>query len=319
MHPIERLSPPVRSAIRDQIYRVVADYASGGNHGPIRVKRLFLKAADGLLEAGLIDRPAFLGGTGLGGQRFVQFDEGQQPKAFPDYGIPGNVASLMRQTIWELYLQGVLAPTPKAAPRVDRSIPHQHEDSWMQLDHFAITPYGAELLLDSTNRIRVYDPEAYLANFWGAERPPDPEMIRYLSECVLVFRGGHLLASVVLLGAASERLVEVLAENLRDALGNSDGLPWYSRYRKKEISRKFSSITNKLKNDYEQLELNTYAFREAELTFQHIRLARNEIAHPKGRQFTSNEVTGLIHNFVQYFKYINSIIGFLAENPKETS
>lgn len=319
MHEIARLSPQVKSTVRDQTYRMLAQYASGDNHGPILVRQIFMMAADGLVETGVIERPEFLGGKGLGGQKFVQFIEGQQPKLFPDYRIPNNIANLMRQTIWELYLQGVLAPAPKKALIVDRYVAHTHEDSWVHLDAFFLTPYGVDLLLDSTGRIRVYDPDGYLTNFWSAKPSADPEMMRYLSESVSVFRGNHLLAGIVLLGIASERLIEVLAESLRDALGDPDGTSWYSRYRNKDISKKFSSIANKLKEEYAQLDLNTDAFRAIELTFQYIRLARNDIAHPKNRQFTSNEVSGFIHNFAQYFKYMNGIIAFLAKNPKNAS
>jgi hypothetical protein len=275
--------------------------------------------ADGLVETGIIDRPGFLDGQSQSGQRFVHLLEKEQLELFPNYGIPDNIASFVRQIIWELYLQGVLAPAPKRVPRVDRSILHVHEDFWMQLDSFLLTPYGVDLLLDSADRIRVYDPDGYLTNFWGAKPPPDPEMMRYLSECVSVFRSNHLLASVVLLGVASERLIEVLAESLRDALGSPEGNSWYSRYRNKDISKKFSSISNKLKEEFELTDLNTDAFRAVELTFQYIRLARNDIAHPKGRHFTPNEVSGFMHNFVQYFKYLNDVMGFLLEKSKEAS
>jgi len=54
------------------------------------------------------------------------------------------------------------------------------------------------------------------------------------------------------------------------------------------------------------------------LTLEEIRLARNDIAHPANRQLHWNEVSGFLHNFVQYFRYANRIIAFLASNPKGT-
>jgi len=54
------------------------------------------------------------------------------------------------------------------------------------------------------------------------------------------------------------------------------------------------------------------------LTFEQIRFTRNEIAHPKGREFTWNEVSGLLHNFVQYFGYSNGVIALLRSNKKTT-
>ncbi len=314
MHHIERLTPPIRSGVRSQIYRVLADYASGGAHGPIPVKHLFLKAADGLVEIGIVKIPEF-----LKGQRFIERHEGRHP-SFPDYGIPGDIANLMRQTFWELYLQGVLAPATKQNPRQETAWPHEYEDTWVYFDSVMLTPYGVSILIDSKNRNQVHDPDGYLSNFWGANPPPDPEMMRYLGECILVFRSGHLLACVVLLGIASERLMTVLAESLRDALGNPTGIDWFQKKYRGDTSDRFKAVINKLLAEYNK-ELEQEKLKEAlqgivTLTFEMIRHARNDIAHPKGREFTWNEVSGFLHSFVQHFKYINKIIVLLSNNPK---
>jgi hypothetical protein len=289
---------------------VLAEFASEGQQGPIFVGRVLLKAAGALMRDGHFEKPDFLRGRG-----YDRVDLSILPdRVFPDLGVPRQIANLMRWTIWELYCMGVLAPYSE---RKFLQPPHLRDDRWMSLDTFVITSYGMDWLLDSRNRIRTYDPDGYLANFYAAAPDPDPEMMRYLRECISVFRGNHLLASVVLLGVASERLVEVLAECLRDALGEPEGNDWYSRYHNKDISRKFTSIVGKLQDEYgERLDVNTDAFTALELTFQYMRLARNDIAHPKNRQFTANEVSGFISNFVQYFKYINDIIAFLAKNPR---
>jgi hypothetical protein len=314
MHEIERLPLPIRSSVRNQIYSVLAQHASSGNHGPISIKKLFLMAADGLVKADIIERPQFLGGKGLGGQKFVQLIGRTQPNLFPDYGIPSNIANLMRQTLWELYLQGILAPAP-------RQNPSNYQDYWLHLDYVMLTPYGVSILIDSQNRIQVHDPDGYLASFWNASPPPDTEMMRYLSECVSVFRGGHLLASVVLLAVASERLVEVLAESLRDGLGEPGAAWFHSKYKnKRHISDRFKRLAGKLMGEYgkalEQEKLKEGFQSVVTLTFEQIRLARNDIAHLGGREFTWNEVSGFLHNFIQYFGYVNRIITFLANNPK---
>ncbi len=147
-------------------------------------------------------------------------------------------------------------------------------------------------------------------------------MMRYLSECVVVFRGGHLLASVILLGVASERLIEVLAQSLRDALGDPHGSTWYqSKYgSKRDMSVRFKALSGKLMDEYGEV-LNQQKLKDAfesvvMLTFEQLRIARNDIAHPAGRRFTWNEVSGYLHSFVQYFGYANRITAFLANNPK---
>lgn len=322
MHEIEKLEPWVRSTIRAQVDRVLARFASQGHHGPILVKELFLMAADGLVATATIDRPEFLGGKGAGGQHFAQLVRGRQPQVFPEYGMPTNVGCLMRQRIWELYVQGVLAPATKLNPEVDTAYPAKHHDTWIYFDAAMITPYGARVLADSEERIRVHDPDGYLAHFGNASPTPDPEMMRYLEECVSVFRGGYFLATVVLLGIASERLIEVLAESLRDALGDPTGTTWFQgKYSKRrDISARFKAVSGKLMDEYGEA-LHRQKLRDAftgvvRLTFEQIRLARNDIAHPTDRQFSWNEVGGLLHNFVQYFHYTNQIIAFLTSNQR---
>jgi len=188
-------------------------------------------------------------------------------------------------------------------------------------DAFVLTPYGVQILTDSANRIRVYDPDGYIANFTNANPPPDPEMMVYLSECLSVFRGGHLFATVILLAISSERLIELLAGKLQDALGEPRGTEWYNKFTgKRDISARFQSLAGKLMEEYSD-ELNKEKLKEGfqsvvTLSFEAIRLARNDIAHLAGREFTWNEVSGLLHNFVQYFLYVNRIITLLAGNPK---
>ena len=319
MHRIAKLDPLVRSGIRAEIFRVLAEYASGGAHGPIPIGLLFLKVADRLARDGIIEeRPD--------GQEFEKLRYSYPSKSFPNFAVPPDVADLIRQTFWELYVQGILAPT--AQPRVikDESLNKAHLMPlalFLDLDAVTLTPYGVNILIDARNRIQVHDPDGYLANFWGAKPEPDPEMMRYLAECVWVFRNGHLLATVVLLGIASERLIEVLALNLCDALGKSyGGVTWFqNKYeRKRDISDRFDAVEAKLMGEYGK-ELGEEKLKDGfqrivRLTFEVIRDARNEIVHPKGRGFTWNEVSGLLHNFVPYFRHINRIIAFLATHPR---
>ena len=320
-HRIARLAPLVRSGVRAEIFRVLADYAFGGNHGPIAIGKLFLRAADGLVEAGIIEKP-----PQLRGQRFAQLEYSYPSDSFPDYGVPSDIANLMRQTFWELYLQGILAPAPTQREILDNNLNKASLTPlalFLDLDWIMLTPYGVDILTDARNRIQVHDPDGYLANFRNAGPEPDPEMMRYLGECVRVFRSGHLLATVVLLGIASERLIEVLALSLRDALGASyGGSSWFrEKYAKKrDISDRFEVVEGKLMGEYGK-ELDEEKLKDGfrtivKLTFEVIRDARNAIAHPKGRDFTWNEVSGLLHNFVPYFKHINRIIAFLAAHPR---
>lgn len=231
------------------------------------------------------------------------------------HNIPENLVNFITQTFWELHLQGILSPTPAWV-----STGNAAYNNGYKIVSAIITPYGRELLAEDSDRIRTHDPDGYLNNFYNANPSPDPEMMRYLSESISVFRSGHLLACVVLLGIASERLMTVLAESLRDALGNPAGIEWFQKKYRRDASKGFKEIINKLLAEYNK-ELEQEKLKEAlqgivTLSFEIIRHARNDIAHPKGREFTWNEVSGFLHSFVQYFMYINRITILLANNPK---
>jgi hypothetical protein len=125
------------------------------------------------------------------------------------------------------------------------------------------------------------------------------------------------LATVVLLGIASERLIEVLAESLRDALGGPTGAKWFDKKysNTRDISARFEALSSRLMSEYgDELKREKLAdpyHCVVKPTFHQIRCARNDIAHPSGRESTWNEVGGFLHNYVQHFIYANRIIAFL--------
>ena len=313
MHRSEEPSPSARSMIRDHIFRVLAHHVQQARCGPIATDSLYLMAAEELERSGVFERP-----RGRQNYNFANYI-GKPSQVFPDYDMPPSIAHLMRQTIWDLCVQGILTPAPKRNPVLDRNSPPKHRDSLLSLDFVTITPYGCKILADPQNRIQVHDPDGYLDNFWNANPPPDAEMMRYLSESIAVFESGHLLAAVVLLAIASERLVEVLAEALRDALGNPQGLQWFQKtYKRRDISARFKQLSGKLLSEYGEVldhhKLKDGFQRVVTLAFEEIRLARNDISHLSDRQFTQNEVSGLLHHFVQYFGYVRRTVALLRSH-----
>jgi len=221
--------------------------------------------------------------------------------------VSEDIINSVTQIFWELNLQGILMPSP----------------AWISSNtgYAIITHYGRTLISENSGRIQTHDPTGYLENFIKETPAPDTEMLRYIKESISVFQHGHFFACVILLGVASERLTTVLAENLRDSLGNPKGTEWFQKKFRGDTSERFRAIHNQLLAEYGE-ELEREKLKDAlqsivRLTFETIRHARNDIAHPKGREFTWNEVSGLLHNFVQYFKYTNKIIVVLVNNPKK--
>ncbi len=314
--PSAIIAEPVRSEVRAKLTDVLRGYALEGRRGPVHVGLFYLKTLDALVEADIIEPTLDTDAA----DEFARDEYVRKTKGFPDFGVSPEITIYIRQLLWEFYLQGILAPAP-ATPEVsdkDRMSALHPMAFLLDLDSVMLTPYGVEILCDTSNRIQVHDPDAYLANFRNADPPPDPEMMRYLKECVVVFRGEHFLATIVLLGVASERLIEVLADSLRDALGEPEGSKWFDEEYSKErfVSHRFKALSDKLIGKYdpdlkgENLKERFYCVVKP--TFDQIRCARNDIAHPSGREFTWNEVSLFLLSFVQYFIYVNRIIKLLA-------
>jgi hypothetical protein len=313
------LTSAMKSSIRQAIDTVMRAEIRINITQPIPIKRVFLKTCDELVSQKVITRPEVIGGSSLGGQNFMTFLGGEQPSIFPNYEIPPHIAQFIRFSIWDIFLQGFVLPSYKRRQGIDAS----DIDSLIFFLSFEFTELGKEYFGKDQAPINVYDPDGYLSLLYSANPKPDEEMLKYLTECLLVFKANHLLSSMVLLGIASERLIEVLALSLRDSMGGEKGNLWYTQKfkNKRDVSERFKSLHGKLKDEYGE-ELKMARLSEGldlvvSLTFESIRIARNDIAHRNGKEILSCEVAGFLYNFSQYFFYINSIIKYLTENPKK--
>lgn len=315
------LDPSKRSQVRSAVLLVLSNLARSGSHGPYGVRDIFLRAADVLADEDYpgVERP---GGT----QSFRTLLTPHRTKSFPNFGLPRDVSNLLREVLWDLHVLRILSPAPSAGEIFDdagrRTAYSLDGGIILDLDQFMITTHGSEILSESDERIRVYDHDHYLSSFWDAKPPADPEMMRYLSECLEVFSGGYLLASVVLLGASSERLIEVAAEALRDALAEPQGSKWYKTKfsNKRDISDRFKAFEGTLMREF-GAELREAGLLDGfqgvvKLAFEVIRSARNLVAHPTGKVPSWNDVAGMIHNFSQYFLRVNAIVDYLNDHQR---
>ena len=111
MHETTRLNPATIQGVRTEVFNALAEYASGGNHGPIHLGELFGEVADRLVRVNIIERRP-------NGSTFASLKYSYPSRSFPNYGVPTGIANLIRQTFWGLYIQGCLAPA--ADSREDR-------------------------------------------------------------------------------------------------------------------------------------------------------------------------------------------------------
>jgi len=305
------LSTSEISIIRESVFRTLSHLSHALPNQPIEVKRLFLLSAEELVEKRLFIRPDI-----IRGQEYGKLINQPEDSYFPDYGIPAVIADEIRRIIWDYYRKELISPFTRAP------INTQSGYTWVYFDQFKITKTGITIIEKSDYQLCLYDPDGYLLNITNIDPTPDPEMMKYLQECLVVFHGGHLFATVVLLAIASERLIDLFGETLRNSLGEPTGAEWYSRniIHKREVSVRFEALEAKLMGEYGK-QLTERKLLEGfhnivKLTFQSIRITRNEIAHPMGRNLTINEVTGLLHNYFQYYLHTIRIINFLQEPKK---
>jgi hypothetical protein len=297
MEPGYEEDPKVVSAIRAEIYTSLAEHAPKTKGRARTIEDLYRRTLYNLNLRGPIAPGVEIG-------QFVD--------QYPDFGVDHALADLIRRELWYLFQQGIIAPGTS-----NRQILGTQQLQFLDLDLYVVTQYGFSVLDDFPNRIQVHDADGYLANFTNAIPEPDPVMLRYLSEAVLTFRDGHFFASVVLLASTSDRLLDVVADQIKRVKGGQ----WYTdTYRpNSNVTDRFSALTHKLSSDYKadliNNNLNDSLKTVVPPVFHLIRTARNDIAHPRGREFTRNEVNGFLHCFVGYYLCLNQIIGMLAALP----
>jgi hypothetical protein len=136
-------------------------------------------------------------------------------------------------------------------------------------------------------------------------------------ESLLTFQANCLVASVILIGAASERLIWILFESYRDAHQNQsdrDRLDqeWEHRSRR-FIVQKFAWLWQELETRRTELNNAGRLWDGAEglvrATFDALRTARNEAAH-QNRHFEHIQANELLFLFVPYAERIYALIRY---------
>ena len=129
--------------------------------------------------------------SGSGFDRFVEYvgdpTKGRRELAF-----------LAQDVLWEFMIQGMIGP----GLNIDN----------FNLPFFHITVYGEKVL--NKGEFLPHDPTGYLERFRKETPSIDSTVESYLAESLNCFTRGSLIASVVMLGVASERTFQLLCESL---------------------------------------------------------------------------------------------------------
>jgi hypothetical protein len=116
-------------------------------------------------------------------------------------------ARCLLDVFWQLVAEGVLAPGKSLGL-------HMTNLPW-----FHRTPYGSKVI--AAGEYVPHDPIAFMARLDAQINPVDGTVRAYVDESLRTFLNGNLLASMVMLGVAAERVFDLLCETLEPALKDS--------------------------------------------------------------------------------------------------
>ncbi|OGW72185.1 MAG: hypothetical protein A2Y02_00010 [Omnitrophica bacterium GWA2_52_12] len=212
-----------------------------------------------------------------------------------------RITALVQDVMWELIIQGVITPGR------DTSNPN--------LPWFHLTEYGKKVL--SAGEFLPHDPGGYLDKFRAVMGRVDPTVDTYLSESLNCFTRGCLVASVVMLGVASERVFLLICEAFKNAIENQKEKTDFERLLEiRSIKPKMDWIFKKV----EELQRRTPKPFPDNVTimlvsiFDFIRNQRNDLGHPRETppKVSRDDAYVNLRIFPGYAKMGNLIVDFLV-------
>ncbi len=258
----------------------------------------------------LASNPRFtqVGRIHVGVGELIAREAGQWRQGIPIDGVQylgRNGIALINEVVWDLIIERVLTIGSDSA---------NPEWPWLRLTDFGLEVAGQQ-------RWSPYDPDGYIREL--CEQAPALASVcqMYVEEALRCFRSGCHLAAVVMLGAASEGIVEELFRQFVKAV-KVGGVPEapsvegkiekeQSVYRRYEVFRKhFDSLVKpKLPS-----ELGDDLNLQFDGVFNLIRYYRNDAGHPSGTRIERMSAFTSLVLFVPYCKRVADLSNWLEAN-----
>jgi hypothetical protein len=227
--------------------------------------------------------------------------ENQARSLAPDYNPHDDL--IVREIIWELLVQGVLAP---GSNRQNLEFPWIH-----------VTEYGKRCL--EANAILPHDPDRYLERLQQrVGQSLDDTVLAYVKESLLTFLAGHYLAATVMLGVASERCVDLLIEAYLNAIADASRKAAFERRVKqagRSVKRRFDALRSELVALALPTELQDALDIQLSGIFTLIRYSRNDAGHPTGRAVDPDTAHANLLMFPQYCKRVYDLLNHFQTTP----
>jgi hypothetical protein len=181
----------------------------------------------------------------------------------------------------------------------------------------SVTAHGKEVL--AKGGPPVYDYDGYMAYLKGRVPDLDDVVERYVGESLRTYQGNSYLASMTMLGCASERSMRLLFDayveaidkeanrsKLKSRLAGRDISRAYEEFRKSFITTRGQVRDSTIVNDFDV---------HVDGVFHFIRLLRNSIVHPSGvPTITSAIIYSNLQQFSQYVETIFDLVSYYKSN-----
>ena len=185
------------------------------------------------------------------------------------------------------------------------------------LNNYKLTEYGKKWI--STDKEPIpEDINGYIKYLTNEIKNIDKIIIQYLSEALNTFHERHFFASAVMLGAASEKLIYLLAEAMKNSSAHS-GLK--DKISKLLEDRKLFTLFNKIFNELERLKkrdipynIHEESIDQLRSLFGAIRIQRNEAVHPIAEKIAEDQLRLLLLSFPHVCKRVYKLLNWLKQN-----
>lgn len=182
----------------------------------------------------------------------------------------------------------------------------------------SVTAHGREVL--EKGGPPVYDYEGYMADLITRVPDLDSVVARYVGESLRTYQGNSYLASMAMLGCASERSIRVLFDAYVEAVDKETNRnKLRSRLEGRDISRAYVEFKKSFDTTRAQVRDGTIVNDfdvHVDGVFHFIRLLRNSIVHASGvPTITSAIIYSNLQQFSQYVETIFRLVSYYKSNP----
>jgi len=206
---------------------------------------------------------------------------------------------------WEFLTQGIVAPGLNTS---NPGLP------WFHLTH-----YGRSVLTEG--EYTPHDRDGYLRRLAERVQSVDGTVLAYLAESLETFTRGNLVASMVMLGVAAERVFDLLCESIVPVLQDPKEAATFSalldRYAMKP---KVDWVHDKLRRVYESKPRPAGFPENANLAvtaiYDLIRSQRNDLGHPSDQppRLSRGDAHANLLIFPRYYETAEALRRFLVGN-----